>query len=133
MQSPQRHPMIAPRRFREVAMKTRAIRPRSRKNAMHPAPRGAGPERKPVIKRNPISGEPTICERCGAVYRRKTWRAGERMQRTSRVGVAWTVCPACKQIAGGEYFGRVRTGRPLEAAQEDAVRRRVRNVEQHAG
>ena len=114
-------------------MKTTTIRPRSHANAMHAAPRGAGSDRKPVIKRTHVSQEPTMCERCGAVYRRKTWRAGERTRRTSVVGVAWTVCPACTQVADSEYFGRVRTARPLDPAQEEAVRRRVRNVERRAG
>jgi len=114
-------------------MKTRTIRPRSRKNAVHAAPRGAGPDRKPVINRNPVSGKPTMCERCGAVYHNKTWRIGGRAPWTLPAGVTWTVCPACAQVAEGEYFGRVRTTVPLDAAQELAVRRRVRNVEERAG
>jgi NMD protein affecting ribosome stability and mRNA decay len=114
-------------------MKTRTIRLRPRSTAMHAAPRGAGPDREPVIKRTHVSGEPTMCERCGAVYRRKTWRAGERTRRTSPIGVTWTVCPACTQVADAEYFGRVSTTGPLGPAQEAAIRRRVRNVEQRAG
>lgn len=113
-------------------MKTRGIRIRPRANAIHAAPRGAGSERTPVAHRNRISGEPSICERCGAVYERKTWRAGKRTARASWMGAAPTVCPACAQVAEVEYFGRVRTTRPLDPAQEDAVRRRVRNVEQRA-
>lgn len=73
-----------------------------------------------------------MCERCGAVYERKTWRSGERATRSSVIGVAWTVCPACAQVKDVEYFGRVRSTLPLDPEQEDAVRRRIRNVEQRA-
>ncbi len=114
-------------------MKTRTIRLRPRANMMHAAPRGGRSERASALNRFHVSREPTMCERCGAVYRRKTWRTGERTLRTSLGEVAWTVCPACTQIAEGEYFGRVRTTRSLDPAQEDAVRRRVRNVERRAG
>ena len=113
-------------------MKDRTIRHRRRENTMHAAPRGAGAERQPVVKRTRALAESTMCERCGAVYLRKTWRAGERTRRTPLAGVAWTVCPACAQVADGEYFGRVRTTRPIDPAQEDAIRRRVRNVERRA-
>ena len=47
-------------------MKTRAIRIRRRENAMHAAPRGSGSDRTPVVHRNRISREPSMCERCGA-------------------------------------------------------------------
>ncbi len=114
-------------------MKTRTIPFRSRANAMHATPRGTLASRRPVVRRTHVSREPTMCERCGAVYRRKTWRAGERTRRTSPVGVAWTVCPACLQVADMEYFGRVRTTRSLDPAMEAAVRRRIRNVERRAG
>lgn len=115
-------------------MKTRAIRLRPRADTVHSAPRGARTDQSPaVVKRTHIVREPTMCERCGAVYQRKTWRRGERTRRTSLVGVAWTVCPACAQVADGEFFGRVRATRPMSRAQEDAIARRVRNVERRAG
>ena len=34
--------------------------------------------RPPVAARTHVTGEPTMCERCGAVYERKTWRAADR-------------------------------------------------------
>jgi hypothetical protein len=73
-----------------------------------------------------------MCERCGAVYERKTWRAGERMRKTSLVGVGWTLCPACTQVEDCEYFGRVRVLEPLDPDLELAVRRRIWNVEGRA-
>jgi hypothetical protein len=73
-----------------------------------------------------------MCERCGAVYRHKTWRGGKRTDGTSLVGVGWAVCPACAQVADQEYFGRVRITRPLAPELESGVRRRVENVEARA-
>jgi hypothetical protein len=69
-----------------------------------------------------------MCERCGAVYSRKTWRAGERTARTSLIGVGWAVCPACRQAREGEYFGRVLIGGPLTEERAALMERRIRNV-----
>ena len=76
--------------------------------------------------------EPVACERCGVVYRRKTWRGGARSVLIDPVGVEWTVCPACLQELEGEYFGRVRTAQPLDADQQAVIERRIRNVERRA-
>jgi NMD protein affecting ribosome stability and mRNA decay len=73
-----------------------------------------------------------MCERCGAVYRNKTWRAGVRTRSTSLVGVGWTLCPACAQVRDAEYFGRIRVTRPLGPERELEVRRRIRSVEERA-
>ena len=89
-------------------MKTRAIRIRRRENAMHAAPRGSGSDRTPVVHRNRISREPSMCERCGAVYERKTWRSGKRATGTSTMGMAWTVCPACAQVSAVRFASSVR-------------------------
>ena len=88
--------------------------------------------RPPVAARTHVEGQPTMCERCGAVYERKTWRAGERTLRTDLAGVSWTLCPACAQVADAEYFGRVRVPGPLSPDREDQVRRRIWNVERRA-
>jgi NMD protein affecting ribosome stability and mRNA decay len=73
-----------------------------------------------------------MCERCGAVYQNKTWRAGERTRRTSLVSVGWTLCPACAQVRDQEYFGRVLVTAPLEPGRELEVRRRIWRVEDRA-
>jgi len=73
-----------------------------------------------------------MCERCGAVYLNRTWRAGERTRSTSLVGVGWTLCPACVQVEAGEFFGRVRVLGPLDAERESELRRRVWRVEGRA-
>src|SRR5512143_771966 len=61
----------------------------------------------PVVKHHRKLHEPTLCERCGAVYSLKTWRTGERAAHANPVGAHWTVCPGCEQLAAGEFFGRV--------------------------
>ena len=88
--------------------------------------------REKALERSAPGGESLMCERCGAVYERKTWRAGAR-ERAGRVGgFAPTLCLACTQIEEGEFFGRVRVLGPLAPELEDAVRRRIWNVERRA-
>ena len=114
-------------------MKTRGIGQRRRMLEKHVAPRSSGPTRPaPATLHTRVSGEPAMCERCGAVYQRKTWRGGERTRRTSLVGVGWTLCPACAQILGQEYFGRVLVEGAPGPARELEIRRRIRNVEARA-
>ncbi len=114
-------------------MKTRDIGRRPPSAATHVAPRGSRPDhRPPVADRTHVDREPTMCERCGAVYLNKTWRAGERTRSTSLVGVGWSVCPACAQVEDAEYFGRVRVTAPLEPEREIEVRRRIWRVESRA-
>ena len=109
------------------------VGPRRRPVARHPAPRGARPDRRPpVVTRTRVSREPTMCERCGAVYRGKTWRGAERTARTSVIGIGWTLCPACAQVQDQEFFGRVLVTRPLAPEVEWEVRRRIWNVEGRA-
>jgi ribosome-associated translation inhibitor RaiA len=69
-----------------------------------------------------------VCERCGAVYAAKTWRAGGRTLATPLPGVRWTVCPACRQVAEGEYFGRVLIRGAYASAHQPELRARVQGV-----
>ena len=79
-----------------------------------------------------VPHEPAMCERCGAIYLHKTWRAGERARRTSPVGVGWVLCPACVQVADQSYDGRVRILGALAPDLETEVWRRIQNVEARA-
>jgi hypothetical protein len=83
----------------------------------------------PVAGRTHVEHEPARCERCDAVYQRKTWRSG-RSAPPDRV--TWTLCPACVQIEEQEYFGRLSITRPLPSERETEVRRRIWNVERRA-
>lgn len=76
---------------------------------------------------------PARCERCDARYEDKVWRTPTARQKVADLdGVAWTLCPACRQVEDQEYFGRVRVTRPLSPEMEVQVRRRVWNVERRA-
>jgi NMD protein affecting ribosome stability and mRNA decay len=72
--------------------------------------------------------EPSICERCGAVFQRRVWRAGAPLSDALLASATWITCPACEQRRDGTYVGRVRIlcGSPFE--HEDAIRRRIENV-----
>src|SRR3990172_12966783 len=72
--------------------------------------------------------EPTCCERCGAVFSRQTWRKDRRLTHAMLGRAAWTVCPACRQAARSEYFGRVLIRGAYAAANEAVIRQRIQNV-----
>jgi NMD protein affecting ribosome stability and mRNA decay len=76
--------------------------------------------------------EPSVCERCGAVYSRRVWRR----RRVATAGLldraVWTQCPACKQSRGGEYCGRVVIRGAFAAANQEPIRQRIQNVAKHA-
>jgi NMD protein affecting ribosome stability and mRNA decay len=61
----------------------------------------------------------------------RTWRA-RKVTGALLEKATWRTCPACRQVAGGEYFGRVSIRGAFARANEQAIRRRVRNVEQRA-
>jgi hypothetical protein len=95
--------------------------------------RGTRSTRKPpVAKQTKTLREPSCCERCGAVFARQTWRRDRKVTQALLEQVQWTVCPACAQTGRGEYFGRVLVRGAFAAAHEDAIRRRIQNVAEHA-
>ena len=75
-----------------------------------------------------IPPEPSICERCGAVFSRRTWRRDRKLSDAVMDGAHWTVCPSCQQVRVGEYFGRVVLRGAFVAANEEAIRHRIQNV-----
>ncbi len=95
--------------------------------------RGTRQDRKPAVagKAAPLP-EPSCCQRCGAVFARQTWRRGRSVTHALLGSASWTVCPACKQAAGGEYFGRVVIRGAYAAANEAEIRRRIQNVAERA-
>jgi hypothetical protein len=92
--------------------------------------RGVESDRSPRVARGrgKRPAEPTVCERCGAVYVRRTWRGDRPLTHARLARAAWAVCPACEQARRGQYFGRVLIGGAFAAENEAAIRRRVRNV-----
>jgi NMD protein affecting ribosome stability and mRNA decay len=85
----------------------------------------------PVAAKHPVH-DPTVCERCGAVFTRKTWRQGRKVDDALLARAAWAVCPACEQMRRGEYFGRVVVRGAYATANQAAIRRRIANVASRA-
>lgn len=77
--------------------------------------------------------EPAVCERCGAIFARRTWRCDRKPTAALLADATWTVCPACRQTAEGEYCGRVLVGGAFVGPNEAALRRRILNVATRAG
>jgi NMD protein affecting ribosome stability and mRNA decay len=80
------------------------------------------------VERRGRPQEPSACERCGAVFRRRVWRRGEATSHAVLARARWTVCPACNQRGAETYMGRVRAVGEAVRAHEDVIRRRVENV-----
>jgi NMD protein affecting ribosome stability and mRNA decay len=76
--------------------------------------------------------EPTVCERCGAVFAGRTWRRDHRLRESTLAAAVWIVCPACNQIDSKEYCGRVLARGAGVAAKEAAIHKRVNNVASRA-
>jgi NMD protein affecting ribosome stability and mRNA decay len=101
--------------------------------------RGSRSDRSPPVARKTASlkpstrlVEPAACERCGAVFVRKTWRRDHRVTDGLLARATWTRCPACAQAGSGAYFGRVLIRGTYAAAHETEIRGRIRNVEARA-
>ena len=87
---------------------------------------------RPVEARAGRPQEGAVCERCGAMFSRRTWRRDHAVSDSLLARAAWVVCPACQQTGREEYFGRVLI-RGCAAADEDPIRRRIQNVAARAG
>jgi len=96
--------------------------------------RGTRSEKKPrvAIKAEP-STAPTVCEHCGAVFARRTWRRDHAVTHALLARAAWSTCPACRQVSRGEGFGRIVLSGGYVAANASAIRRRIANVAERAG
>ncbi len=96
--------------------------------------RGARADMSPPVTRKASFRDPSICDRCGAVYSAKTWRRGRSLSPELVDDAAWVHCPACAQAEAGEYHGRVLVELPERAkASADDISSRVKNVENRAG
>ena len=81
-----------------------------------------------VAAGTPTRGGATVCERCGAVFSRRTWRRDRKLADRTLAMATWAVCPACEQVEGGEYFGRVVARGAYVESNETAIRQRIENV-----
>jgi hypothetical protein len=89
-------------------------------------------KRRPVEAASGRLAEPSVCERCGAVFSRRLWRRDRAITPTLLAAARWTRCPACKQTADGAGFGRVRIRGGYALAHETEIRRRLANIEARA-
>lgn len=76
--------------------------------------------------------EPTLCDRCGASFVRRTWRTGPRVPATRLATARWVVCPACRQVERGVGFGRVDITGGFASDHEADLRRRIASVANRA-
>jgi NMD protein affecting ribosome stability and mRNA decay len=81
-----------------------------------------------VVRKTGKYQEPTICERCGSIFLRKTWRAHFQLSAAELARAKWSVCPACLQVSREEGQGRVLIRGSGALQQEETVRRRIQNV-----
>lgn len=81
----------------------------------------------------PTGGVPVLCERCGAVWARRTWRTDRKVSGPMLGRARWRICPACAQVSAGSAYGRVRLRGAYLRAHEAEIRRRVDNVAARAG
>jgi len=87
----------------------------------------------PVAVRKTQPPDPSVCERCGAVFTKRTWRRDRARTAVFLAAANWTTCPACKQTAGETGWGRVRAVGTFVLPNEAAIRRRIKNVASRAG
>lgn len=96
--------------------------------------RGSRSDMSPPVTRRAEFRDPSICDRCGAVYSAKTWRRGRRLSEELVKRATWVHCPGCAQAEAGEYHGRILIELPQgAAATAEAISHRIKNVEARAG
>ena len=86
----------------------------------------------PAERRTGRLAEPTVCERCGALFSRRAWRRNHKVTAALLSRAVWSECPACKQTRTGEYWGRVIVRGTFAAENQAAIRQRIHNVAEHA-
>jgi len=95
--------------------------------------RGSRSEKSPPSPSTPrTTPGSTVCNQCGAVFTRKTWRKDHRVTLAFLDKASWRSCPACKQSGGAEGLGRVILRGAFVAPNENAIRRRIGNVAERA-
>lgn len=82
----------------------------------------------PVDKLTFGQKEPAVCERCGAIFTRKTWRSNRKPTIEVLDKATWTTCPACAQASNNVYFGRVLVSGKGASDRREAIERRIANV-----
>ena len=84
-----------------------------------------------VVSKTLAIYEPTVCERCGAVFLRKTWRHDHKLTDELIERSQWGFCPACDQISRQEGQGRLII-RGVTASRREDIQRRLQNAAKRA-
>jgi len=92
-----------------------------------------GDKSPPVTRRTKSLPEPTVCQHCGSVFARQTWRRDRPVTHSLLARASWVVCPACVLARRREGFGKVVIRGAYVAANYGAIRRRIDNVAERAG
>ena len=92
---------------------------------------GSRSDKSPPVAQKQKFSDPSICDRCGAVYSGKTWRRGRRLAREVMDKAQSVKCQGCAQAASGEYHGQVLIALD-DSASREAISARIANVEQRA-
>lgn len=85
----------------------------------------------PLAQKQPPPADPSVCDICSSVYTARTWRHRPIPEKLLSAA-SWTVCPACKQLKSGKYFGRVLIRECDALPNLPAIRARIANVERRA-
>lgn len=119
---------------RRDAVTRRGISPPKGKGLIRSLNRGFArtKKRRPVEAAPGRLAEPSVCERCGAVFSRRLWRQDRKLTGALLDRAEWVRCAACAQTAREVGFGRVVMRGAFALANEDAIRRRVANVASRA-
>lgn len=95
--------------------------------------KGARFNKKPAVaRRGGVFKEPSVCERCGAIYQRSRWRRGGRLGGELLEKAAWVECPACVESKSGLAYGKVVISGDFARDHLQLIRRRIANVERRA-
>jgi hypothetical protein len=90
-------------------------------------------KRRPVEAARGRLEEPSVCERCGAVFAGRVWRRDRPVSGALLARAKWVRCPGCEQTASELGFGRIVIRGAYALANEPAIRRRLANVASRAG
>jgi len=95
--------------------------------------RGSRSDMSPPVTRKAAYRDPSVCDRCGAVYSNKTWRRGRSLPPALASAADWVHCPGCAQAESqDEYYGRVLVEVPEGAGPREEIIARISNVEKRA-
>jgi len=76
--------------------------------------------------------DPTVCDRCGAVFSKKTWRSDRKVGHALLQSAGWATCPGCEQAKAQVAHGRIILSGLGMLENEPAIRRRITNIASRA-